>query len=67
VRIRTFDSAGGIDTAARAAGAGAALAKGLRPTTHVAFVPATRGRPKAVVVVREHPGGEPTVRVAVPR
>jgi hypothetical protein len=39
----------------------------LRPTTHVAFVPATRGRPKAVVVVREHPGGEPTVRVAVPR
>lgn len=58
VHIRTFDST---------RGAGAALAKGLRPTTHVAFVPATRGRPKAVVVVREHPGGEPTVRVAVPR
>ncbi|MEP7021002.1 MAG: hypothetical protein ABI808_10145 [Pseudonocardiales bacterium] len=58
VHIRTFDSTHG---------AGAALAKGLRPTTHVAFVPPTRGRPKAVVVVREHPGGEPTVRVAVPR
>ncbi|HEY8827864.1 MAG TPA: hypothetical protein VIM17_08915 [Jatrophihabitantaceae bacterium] len=61
VRIRTFDSVGGVG------GLSARLAKGLRPTTHVAFVPATRGRPKAVVVVREHPGGEPTVRVAVPR
>jgi len=58
VHIRTFDSS---------RGAGATLAKGLRPTTHVAFVPATRSRPKAVVVVREHPGGGPTVRVAVPR
>lgn len=65
VRIRTFDSTGGVGTASRSVRA--ALATGPQPTTHVAFVPATRGRPKAVVVVREHPGGEPTVRVAVPR